>query len=248
MTFAKLVGHALKAYSENLRLLSFFSIPFLIAFPLALLLPNYVALGGIYLRLGSIGADVSAIELLSLLAVLLVSLLLFSFAVVAVNSVLRAQRSLNALKHTDFERMEEATIKLFTVLLAVFIASFAFNLALFESGAASEGVRIVLNSLFSFALALLVLFVPQAIVIDNASVEHAVALSYSMATKKFRYAIAFVALAAVLLALNAVVFSALAAVLPFAPLIAIAFNALVFLPFLEVVKVQIYLSKYSLLI
>lgn len=242
-----MLSQALGAYGENSRLLSFFSIPFLIAFPLALLLPNYTALSGIFLRLGSLGTDVSLVEMLLMIAILVVSLLLFSFALVAVNSVIKAQRSRLKLKHADFERMEEATFRLFAVLIIAFLAAFAFNLLLFETGAVSEQTRLVLNSIFAGLVSLLVLFTPQAIVIDNASPEHAFLLSASLLSKRLSSVAAFLLLAAFLVAANAFVFSQLQALASFAPLVGIALNALIIVPFLEVVKVQIYLSKYHLL-
>lgn len=241
------LSRAANAYLENLRLISFFSIPFLIAFPLALLLPNYIALSGIFLRLGSLGADVTLVETLLMIGILLLSLLLFSFALVAVNSVIKAQRALVKLKHADYERMEEATFRLFAVLLIAFLATFAFNLLLFETRALDEQSRLVLNSLFAALVSLLVLFTPQAIVLDNASSEHAFLLSAALISKRLQHVIGFAVLAMVLLSFNTLVFAQLQLVFAFAPLAGIVVNALALVPFLEVVKAQIYLTKYSLL-
>jgi hypothetical protein len=241
----RILKNAIDAYLANSRLISLFSMPFIISIPLALLLPNYIALSGIFLRLGSLGSDVSLVETLVMIAVLLVSLILFSFALVAVNSVIKAQRSLNKLKHADFERMEEATFKLFAVLLIAFLATFAFNLLLYQSGIFSEAKRVLLNALFAAAVSLVVLFAPQAIVLDNASVEHAFTLSLGLTAKRPALVALFVLLSAGLIIASTVIFSLLP--LSFAPLLAIAVNSLLFVPFLEVVKVQIYLSKYNLL-
>ena len=241
----RILSKAIEAYVANMQLISLFSIPFIIAIPLALLLPNYTALSGIFLRLGSLGSDVSLVETLVMILVLLVSLLLFSFALVAVNSVIKAQRSFNKLKHADFERMEEATFKLFAVLLIAFLAMFAFNLLLYQSGIFSETKRVLLNTLFATAVSLIVLFAPQAIVLDNASVEHAFTLSVGLTAKRPAFVAMFVLLSAFLVLANTLIFS----LLPFtlAPILGIAINSLVLVPFLEVIKVQIYLSKYNLL-
>ena len=241
----RILSNAFEAYWSNRKLIALFSIPFLIALPLALLLPNYTALSGIFLRLGSLGSDVSLPETLAMIGVLLVSLLLFSFALVAVNSVIKAQRSYNKLKHADFERMEEATFKLFAVLLIAFLATFAFNLLLYQSGGFSEAERVLLNSLFATAVSLVVLFAPQAIVLDNASVEHAFTLSLGLTARRPAQVALLVILSAALVVATTFAFSLLP--LQVAPLLAIAVNSLLFVPFLEVVKVQIYLSKYNLL-
>jgi len=245
--FGKMLSQAIGAYLSNLRLISFFSIPLIVAFPLALLLPNYVAASGIFLRLGSLGTDVGLPETLLMIAILIVSLLLFSFALVAVNSVIKAQRSRLQLKHTDFERMEEATFRLFTVLLIAFLATFAFNLLLYETGVVSERTRLALNALFAGIVSLLVLFAPQAIVIDNASPEHAFTLSASLLGRRLGSVVALIVFGAALVAVNTLVFTTLQPAFGLAPLAGIVLNALVLVPFLEVVKVQIYLSKYNLL-
>lgn len=246
MSFLNAVSRALVAYRENLKLLSFFSIPLLIAFPLLMLLPNYASLGGIFLRLGSLGVDVSLPEILYMLVVLCISLLLFSFGIVAVNSVVRAQRTFNKIRHVELERMEEATFRLFGLLVIVFIAIFAFNLLLYQAQA-GERVRVILNSLFALGASLLVLFAPQAIVLDNARTEHALAHSASILSHKPLSVLALLLLGGVLITLNSLVFTSLQPLFSYAPLVSLAVNSLFLLPFLEVLKVQIYLSKYSLL-
>ena len=89
------------------------------------------------------------------------------------------------------------------------------------------------------------LFAPQAIVLDNASVEHAFTLSVGLTAKRPAFVAMFVLLSAFLVLANTLIFS----LLPFtlAPILGIAINSLVLVPFLEVIKVQIYLSKYNLL-
>jgi len=246
MSFEKVVSHAIEAYKTNVKLISFFSIPLIVAFPLLLLLPNYASLGGIFLRFNSIGTDVSSWGVAYMLVVLLISLILFSFAIVAINSVIKAQRAMLSLKHADVERMEDATFRLFGLLLLVFLALFAFNLLLFEMNV-GERLRLVLNGLFSLAASMLVLFAPQAIVIDNAKIEHAISLSVSVLVKKPALVVAFLTLGALLVLVNSFVFTSLQGVWGMFPYVAIVVNSLLIVPFLEVVKTQIYLTKYSLL-
>ncbi len=246
MSFSVLLLKAWEAYRGNARLISFFSIPLLIAFPLLLLLPNYTALGGVFLRLGSLGADVSISEIVYLLVVLLISLLLFSFGIVSVNSVIRSQRTLSKIKHADLERMEEQTFRLFGLLLIVFLAVFGFNLLLYNAQV-DEKIRVILNSLFGFAASLLVLFAPQAIVIDGARIEHALHLSSSVLSRKPASVVAFLAFGALLVLLNGLVFTSLQGVYSYSTVVGFAFNSLFIIPFLEVLKAQIYLSKYSLI-
>lgn len=247
MTTTKLLAHAVQAFSENKKSIVLFSIPFLLAFPLVLLLPNYAAFGAIFLRPGSIGSDVSLPQLLVMIAATILSILLFSFAVVAVNSVVKSQRTFNRLKHTDFERMELATLRMFVVYAVSFIAVFAFSLLLFQTHAVDERTRLALTALFSLAVYLLTLFAPQAIVIDNLGADSALAVSAKTVFSKFTPVVFFAFVALVLAAVNAAIFIGLQDYFFWAPLLGVLANSLLILPFLEVFKVQIYLSKYSLL-
>ncbi|OIO26627.1 hypothetical protein AUJ14_01470 [Candidatus Micrarchaeota archaeon CG1_02_55_22] len=247
MSFGKLASNALYAFSQNSRWVVLFSLPFLISFPLALLLPNYGALGGIFLRLGSLGLDAGVFELGVMLAAIIIAILFFSFAVASINAIVKAQKTFSKLKFSDFERTEGATLRIFGVYLIAFLAVFAFQLVLFQSHAFSDGVRNAVNAAFALAVALLVLFAPQAIVLDNRGVESSVAYSAKVLVRKPGFVISFLALSVFLVIVNAVLFLALDSVLPFAPVFGIIVNALLIMPFLELLKVQIYLSKYSLL-
>ncbi|MEK6923913.1 MAG: hypothetical protein AABW54_01585 [Candidatus Micrarchaeota archaeon] len=246
MSFVKLASNAFGAFKDNWKSVVLFSVPFLLAFPLAVLLPNYPALGGIFLRPGSLGTDVSAGGIALMLAAVAASMLLFSLAVVAINSVVKSRRTLTKLKQWDFERMETATLRMFGVYLVTFIAVFAFNLLLFQLRVA-EQPRLILYALFSLAAYAAVLFAPQAIVLDNRGIEQSIVMSSRCAAGKLAETAAFVILALVLMGVNAAVFTSLQSSLPWAIFIGVLTNSLLILPFLELLKVQIYLSKYSLL-
>src|SRR3989338_4537056 len=183
--FVGLLKHAFGSYFKNIRLISFFSVPFLIAFPVSLLLPNFVAMGSIYLRIGSvISGDLKPTEIALILGLALVSMLLFSFALVAINMLIRSQRTLMKMTFYEFERIEHYTYQLFYLYLLAFAPVFLVNLYLYQ-----YGLHPTVGALVAAIAALGVLFAPPAVVI----------------------------------------------------------NALLILPFLEVLKVQIYLSKYTIL-
>jgi len=242
MTFLKLVGHAWEAYRRNFRLLAFFSIPFLIAFPLALLLPNFTALSAIFLRFGSISKDLSASEAVLVVAVLLVSVLLFSFALAAINLVIRTQRALQRMTHQDIEKVEHHTLTLFLLFLSVFLVTLAVNLLMYDFG-----MHTTIGALVGFLAALAVIFAPQAVVIEDAGLRHAVLYSWRVVVHKLPHFILFLVLAGVLFMLVTGVFLALEPTIPYARYLALIVNSVFIVPFLEVLKTQIYLSKYTIL-
>jgi dolichyl-phosphate-mannose--protein O-mannosyl transferase len=246
MSFGNVLSHAFEAYNRNIRLISFFSVPFLIAFPLSLLLPNFISVSGTFLRFGSIQRDISALEAAGIIAVFLVALALISFAIVSINLVIKSQRTLIRLKDEDLMRIESSTVKMFFIFLLVFAVTLAINMFLYE-----YGLHTTLGAAITFVAALAVLFAPQAIVIDELSVPRAISMSMRICAIRLPYLIGFMAIAAVLILACTQFFiflqPAFGGLGYAARFMSIAVNGLVILPFLEVLKTQIYLSKYTIL-
>lgn len=246
-TFSKTVHQSLIAYYHNWKLLALFSIPFLIAFPLSMLLPNYISLSAIFLRPDTIGNQAS-ISVLGITAVVsLIAILLYSFSLAAVNVVVKSQRTMVKLKNLDFELVEEATFRIFGVMLVLFALIFSFTLLFLRIDPNGSTWSLLLRAAFMFVVSLAALFAPQAIVIDRASVENSLALSYKIVKNKSSFTIGLLAITFGLIGINTVIFDGLTNYVFFASLLGLAVNALVISPFLEVLKVQIFLSKYTLL-
>ena len=250
MTFYSILKHAAKGYLDNLKVISVFSIPLLITLPLTLFLPNFVALGGTFLRFGSIGRDISLIDAGIIVAAFLAALLLFSFTLVSINLIIRSQRTFLKLAHRDIERIEAHTARLFAIFLAVFLVTLVFNFFLYDVRFFGVPLHTTLGALFGFALAVAVLFAPQAIVLDDQKTLNAIGMSVWVIERKFDYFLQFLLLAGALLLVNTGVFIALGSLLSL-PVVtkyaAIVVNSIVIVPFLEVLKTQMYLSKYSIL-
>jgi len=244
-----ILAHTQSAYGKNGKLILFFSVPFLVAVPLLSLLPNYSTLGGIFLRFGSVPANLSLLEFGFIAAVFLVSLLLASFAIAAVNVVIRSQRTLNLMSHYEASRIELATFRLFFVLLAATLVILASNLLLLDAhvnwGGKLVALQPVLGSLISFVVSAAIVFVPQAIAVDDANVPQALRKSVHFALKRPKYFLLFLLGGSLLVLLNDALFLT---VLPGSARIAsMLVMAFLIVPLLEVVKTQIYLSKYTLI-
>lgn len=240
--FSDLVLHAIDAYFKNSKLILAFSIPFLIAFPLSLLLPNFVALSATFLRLGSVKLDLSASDVLVTVIALLLSLVFFAFAIAAINVVVKSQRTLNRLTTRDVELIESATLNLFFIFLTAFAAIVGFNLLIAE-----YGIPQIWGTAFALIVSSIVLFAPQAAVLEETSLSHSVARSIALIRSKAPYFILFLIVAAFLFIVNTWLFLEISKAWPAARFLSLITQSLAILPFLEVLKVQIYLSKYSLL-
>ncbi|MFA5247356.1 MAG: hypothetical protein WC408_05705 [Candidatus Micrarchaeia archaeon] len=234
-----------EAYGSNFKTISFFSIPFLVAFPVALFLSNYAALGSIFMRLDSIKWDMTPIEMGIIILLPIVSMLLFAFALIAINMIITSQRSMNKIAFYEMEKIEQRTYHLFEIFLAGFALSFIADIYLYQ-----YGLHPTLGALISGIIALALLFVPQAIVIDGHKGWTAIRKSISTVRHRFSFVVLFLVVSAVLMLVNDAIFlniSSDATTFAYARYAAMVVNALVLLPFLEVFKVQVYLSKYTIL-
>ncbi len=242
MPFSEVLNHTFEAYGRNFKLISFFSLPFAIVFILSIFLPNFVSLSAIFLRYGSIQADLGFWDALAIVSVFLISLALFSFALVLVNLAVKSQRTLKRVTHYEHEKIENNVAKLFTIFLAVFVLTLLVNLLLYDYQLNSS-----LGLLFSLLITLAIIYVPQAIVVDDLGLTNAVYMSIGVIFRRYSYFLALIAIACGLILLNTQLFLELSRIVPPARYVAVLVNALVILPFLEVLKVEIYLSKYTVL-
>ncbi|MFH1750601.1 MAG: hypothetical protein ABH863_02895 [Candidatus Micrarchaeota archaeon] len=242
MSFSEVISHTFEAYEKNFKLISFFAFPFAIVFLLSLKFENFVSLSGIFLRYGSIQTDLTPLDALLTVVVFLLSLSLFSFALVGVNLVIKSQRTLKRLTHYEHEKIEANTARMFTVFLAAFVITLLLNIFLYDLQLASS-----IGLFIALLISIVILFVPQALVIDDLSITNAIYMSISIILRRFTYFLAFLFIASFMIILNTAVFIELSAAVPFARYLAVLVNAILILPFLEVMKVQIYLSKYPVL-
>jgi|GEM_PF-1023303 len=242
---ADIFNKTIEAYGTNFKTISFFSIPFLIAFPVALFLSNYAAMGSIFMRLDSIKWDMTPLDLGIVILLPIVSMLLFSFALVAINMIITSQRSMNKIAFYEMEKIEQRTYHLFEIFLAAFALTFIADVVLYQ-----YGLHPTIGALVAALVALAILFVPQAIVIDGFKGWTAIRKSISTLVHRFSYVLLVLVVTSVLMLANDIIFLNISqdpGIFAYGRYAAIIVNALVILPFLEVFKVQVYLSKYTIL-
>jgi len=92
-------GYATRFYLERLRLILLFSIPFIAAFLIPVLVPapTYLALGGVFLRTGSF-PELGILGLFVAIAGYAVALFLIADTIVNINLVVRSKRTLTQIK------------------------------------------------------------------------------------------------------------------------------------------------------
>ena len=130
------LSHSLAAYFRNIHLISFFSIPALIALLIPALVntPVFSALGGTFVRTGSI-PDITGGELGVIIAGALASLYLMSFVIVNINIVIKSQRTSTNIKAEVLRGITGYTLNVFVMFLLGAIALLIIQLLTFELGA-----------------------------------------------------------------------------------------------------------------
>lgn len=237
-----LLDITIKSYAENANLIMFFAIPALFAFVIPVLVgtPTYNALGGIYLRTGSI-PDLSEFSLGVMVVALLVSLYLMSFAIVNINIVVKSQRTNTSIKTEVLKGITTYTVNVFWIFLVAQMVLLIVQLLTYGM----PGQQIV-APLLSLLISIPILFAPAALVIDGLRPWRALEKSVQITFSKLHYVALWIVMSILILS---VVDGLALFLLPqgIGTWVAVVLNALVLMPFLIVMLAQIYMSKYTII-
>jgi len=233
--------HSVNVYSRNLKLMLFFSIPAFLAFliPLASPLPTYIAVGGTYLRTGSV-PELTGLDIAVMALSFLLSLFLISFAIAAINIVVKSQRTLTGIRKQVIEGIEKYVLNIFWIFLTAEILYIIVSFLAYDWQAQSW-----LNPLATLVGSVFLIYAPAALVIDEMRPFRAIEASFNSVARRPELFLLWIAVAVLLLSFVELLALAL---LPhkLAQLAALALNSLFLFPFLVVLQAQIYMAKYPL--
>ncbi|MEM0149496.1 MAG: hypothetical protein QXW10_01210 [Candidatus Micrarchaeaceae archaeon] len=230
-------------YAKHLRLILLFSISFLIAFIIPGLapLPTYNDAGAIFIRTASIFVNLNVVSASIIVASVFFSLLFLSFAIVAINLLVKYGRTYTKIKKEIMEGLEKYTGSTFMVLVTYAVILYIINIASFPIGH---------SGLFTYAAALILapffFYAPSSIVIDEKSMARAMGMSIRFMLRRFDYFILWIVIAVALVTLFDFVFIALTGTL-ISRYIMVIFNSLFILPFLVVLQSEMYMKRFALL-
>ena len=244
MVETEVIGHSIEAFKRNLKLVLFFSVPFLLAFAIPLLspMPTYVSIGATFLRTGSMFTDMTYFDVGLILVSSLASLFLISFATVSINLVIKSQRTLTNIRTEVVEGIEKYTTTIFLLYTIALVLSLAVLLTSYEYGAQE-----LVTPLFSFLISLPLFYVPAAIVIDELKPTDAMRNSLYMIKNKFGLFILWLVLGFILLSAVDLVLIILTNYIAWSRYVVLVLNSMVIMPFLVIMQTQIYLTKYTIL-
>ncbi|MBI5228370.1 hypothetical protein HY988_07290 [Candidatus Micrarchaeota archaeon] len=238
---SRVFNYSLEFYLKRLKLIVLFSLPFIVAFliPVFVAAPNYLALGAVFLRTGSI-PDLSVVDIIITAIAYGVSLFLIADTIVNVNLVVRSKRTLNQIEGEVFKSIQTHALRIFYIYTLMLLLFFIFQLLTSENPFQSW-----LYPLVTFIISFLLFFVPSAVVIDNSNTPNSMKLSASAALSKPHFVFIWI-----IIALIGLIVPKLIGDLLFQGYLSEYFvllvNSLIVLPFLIVLQTQMYMEKYPL--
>lgn len=241
MVLKAVFQHTWETYTKHFWLIMFMAVPGLFALIIPSLVgtPTFAALGATYLRTNSI-PDLSQAKTAVMIATVLLSLFLMSFAIVNINLVIRSTRTLTHVREEIMQSLGTTTLSVFWVYLVVEIILLIIQLYTYELGA-----QALLAPLLNGVAGMVVLLMPTAMVIDE--VRPGRALERSIQTVLRKLPLFVVWLLGGLITLSIVELVLLAVLRPWAPALMVLFSSLILMPFMVVSLGQIYISKYTII-
>lgn len=238
---SRVIRYSLLFYFRRLKLIFLFSIPFLLAFVLLLIVqaPTYQALGGLFNRTGSI-PELSILDIILIGIAYIVSVFIIADTITNVNLIIKAKRTRNFTSSDVLSAMGKYASRIFYIYTIMLLLIFVVQLLLYENP-----FKEWIYPLFTFILSFLLFFVAPAVVIDNERTFSAVTKSIDMALKRPGFIVAWTLIGFVLLSFLKV-FSDLILPASISPYAVLFVNSLFVLPFLIVLQTQMYMEKYPL--
>ncbi len=244
-----IMKYTMQMYFKNFGLIILASIPglFGLMIPLFVGMPSYIALGGVYLRTDNI-VDLDNVAAIVMIVSVLISVYLMSFAVVAINMVIKRQRTMKRLSVDNLKSIAHWTNSVFVAYIIAMILFLLIQIYTYDNPA--RGIIVPLaNITIGFAM----LFFPTAMVIDEVRSFIAMQRSVKMIISKPIVILQWMVVALLLLSLVDLIFLTIVDVFSFIPRIVgqwavMIFNSLVILPYMIVLLAQIYINKYTILV
>ncbi|MGC8649065.1 MAG: hypothetical protein ACP5UN_02505 [Candidatus Micrarchaeia archaeon] len=238
-----ILKYAIDTYKKNIYLISIFSISFIIAFLILLFatLPTYSDAGGIFLRMQSLFLNMNWFNTSIIVVAVLLSLLFLSFAIVAINVIVKHSRTSTKITKEVINGLEQYTTKVFIVLLL-----FTLIFGLIEFTNYMFNISSLLSSLLIIVLTPFFFYTPSSIVIDDLRIVRAINMSVRFFIKRVDYFLLWLIIAVVLVSVFDFIFIVTTGTFLSRYLMFI-FNSLFILPFLVVLQSQSYMNRFSLL-
>lgn len=237
---SKILEYTIADFVKKFNMIEFFAIPMIFAFliPVFVAAPSYLAIGGIFLRTGSI-PDLSILDILLSVVGYAVSLFLISVSVVNINLTIKSKRTQTTIKDEVIMAMQTYALRIFAIYTVVLILSFALQVLTYESS-----IQKIIYPLAMFLISLVTFYVAPAIVIDDSGIFDAIEKSMKIAIQAPLMVLAWILIGFFALAIPKVICDFIFG--SFSGYIVLLINSLLVLPFLILLQTHLYMEKYPL--
>ena len=237
------LNYAIETYRANLKLILLFSISFVIAFliPAFASFPTYVDAGSIFLRTASVFLNLNIFNTAIIFAAVFFSLLFLSFAMVAINVIVKHSRTHTRITREVLGGIEKYTAKVFAVLLMATVIVVLANVLTYGNSYSA-----LITAIVGLAITPFVFYAPASIVIDERRIGQAIDSSLSFFFKRFDYFLMWLVLAIVLITVFDFIFILIGGTVASRYLM-LVFNSLFIIPFLVLLQSELYMSRFKLL-
>jgi len=231
---------ALHTYITNFRAALAFLLLLVFIFPISEFFSSFVSSGTLFLDYNFLKSDIMILGSLLVVAVVF----LFFYSLLQTLLIFAVRRDLSAVKVDYYlrEQMQKFTgkIMVFNVLYAVIASWIAGLLILF-------GVLPVLVAFLLLLASLPFLFLPQAIVIDEHKLTASLRSSIGFMQENPKYVIAVIGIGFLLVFLVSLIEFAIDSVVLLGNYVTLILTLIFVIPFLEVLKTNLYMSKFGLI-
>ncbi|MGC8478591.1 MAG: hypothetical protein ACP5NE_01535 [Candidatus Micrarchaeia archaeon] len=237
------LAYTAKAYYSNLRVILLFSLSLVVAFliPTLAFFPTYNDMGAIFLRTASELLNLNIFNFSVIVISVFFSLIFLSFAIVAINVIVKHSRTHVRIRKEVFEGLEKYTSRVFAVLLL-----FTFLLSIFNLAIYLLGLPAYLYYLIALALTPLFFYTPSSIVIDDLKISHAIRMGALFFFRRFDYFLLWLVIAIVALSFFDFIFLAISQTVA-SGYAMLAFNAIFIAPFLVLLQSEMYMKRFAML-
>ncbi len=229
-------------YVNHLPLILLFSISFIIAFliPAFASFPTYNDIGGIFLRLASVLTNLTPFTTAVITFSILLSLLFLSFAIVAINVIVKHSRTQTRIRKEVLDGLEKYTSRVFVVLLIYSVLVVFFDLLTYVLN-----VSQIYAAVLSIVILPLFFYAPASIVVDEKGLKRAMQQSLSFFFMRLDNVLIWFVVAFVLLSVFDFIFIAVGGA--YSNDLTLIFNSLFIMPFLVVLQSQSYMARFPML-
>lgn len=237
---SKILEYTIADFVKKFNMIEVFAIPMIFAFliPVFVAAPSYLAIGGIFLRTGSI-PDLSILDILLSVVGYAVSLFLISASVVNINLTIKSKRTQTTIKDEVIMAMQTYALRIFVIYTIILILSFALQVLTYESN-----IQKIIYPVAMFLISLVTFYVAPAIVIDDSGIFDAIEKSMKIAFQAPLMVLAWVVIGFIALAITKVVCDLIFG--SFSGYVVLLINSLLVLPFLILLQTHMYMEKYPL--